>query len=96
MVQEYDFFIEHIRGKANIVADGFSRLLPLREEHLYLHEEFAVSKEIYDTIVTAHNEAVGDHGVDRTMAKLASQGKHWKYMREHVSGSSASVRAAKR
>ena len=42
MVQEYDFFIEHIAGKAIVVADGFSRLLPLREEYLYLYEEFPV------------------------------------------------------
>jgi transposase InsO family protein len=83
-VQEYDFFIEHIAGKLNIAADGFSRLLPLREEHLYLHEEFALSKEEYDTIVGAHNEVVGHHGVDRTLGKLTSQGKRWKYMREHV------------
>ena len=78
MVQEYDFFIEHIAGKENIVADGFSRLLPLREEHLYLHDEFAVPQEVHDTIAAVHNEVVGHHGVDRTMAKLASQGKHWR------------------
>jgi hypothetical protein len=71
--QEYAFFIEHIAGKLNIAADGFSRLLPLREEHLYLHEEFALSKEEYDTIVGAHNEVVGHHGVDRTLGKLTSQ-----------------------
>ena len=75
MVQEYDFFIEHIAGKLKIAADGFSRLLPLREEHLYLHEEFALSKKKYDTIVGAHNEVVGHHEVDRTMGKLTSQGR---------------------
>ena len=84
LVQEYDFHIEHIAGKANVVADGFSRLLPLREEHLYLHEEFAASEEDYQTIATAHNEVVGHHGVERTLEKLKSKGKHWKYMREHV------------
>ena len=84
MVQEYDFHIEHIVGKANIAADGFSRLLPLREEQLYLHEEFAIPEREHQTIATAHNEVVGHHGVERTMAKLASNGKHWKYMREHV------------
>jgi transposase InsO family protein len=84
MVQEYDFYIEHIAGKANIVADGFSRLLPLREEHLYLHDEFAPSEKDYQTIATTHNEVVGHHGIERTMEKLKAKGKHWKYMREHV------------
>ena len=74
LFQEYDFCIDHIAGKLNIAADGFLRLLPSREEHLYLHVEFAVSKEVYDTIVAAHNEIVGYHGVERTMTKLASQG----------------------
>ena len=27
VVQEYDFFIEHISGIKNVVADGFSRIL---------------------------------------------------------------------
>ena len=84
MIQEYDFYIEHIAGKANIVADGFSRLLLLREEQLYLHDEFAPSEKDYQTIATAHNEVVGHHGVDRTVGKLKAKGKHWKYMREHV------------
>ena len=58
LVQEYDFFIEHIAGKRTIAADVFSWLLPLQEEHHYLHEESALSKEEYDTIVGAHNEVV--------------------------------------
>jgi len=83
-VQEYDFFIEHIAGKKNIVADGFSRLLSLREEHIYLLEEFTLSNEVYETIRSAHNEIVGHHGVERTFNKLTRMGKHWKYMREQV------------
>ena len=35
MVQEYDFFIEHIAGKANVVADGFSSLLQMREDFFF-------------------------------------------------------------
>ena len=84
MIQEYDFYIEQIVGKANFVADGFSRLLPLREEQLCLHDEFVIPEREHKTIATAHNEVVGHHGVERTMAKLVAKGKHWKYMREHV------------
>jgi transposase InsO family protein len=84
VVQEYDFFIEHIAGKLNTVADGFSRLLQLEEEHLYLHDEFSLTREEHNHIETAHNEWVGHHGVERTLQKLISQGKRWKYMREHV------------
>ena len=67
MIQEYDFYIEHIAGKANIVADGFSRLLPLREEQLYLHDEFAPSEKDYQTIATAHNEVVGHHNTNTSI-----------------------------
>ena len=84
MIQEYDFFIEHIEGKKNIVADGFSRLLCLREEHVYLLETFTLSPEIYQAIAEVHNGICGHHGVERTMQMLAKQGKHWQYQREHV------------
>ena len=84
MVQEYDFFIEHIAGKANVAADGFSRLLQLHEETLCLHEEFTIPKEEYAILCQVHCDTVGHHGVDRTMDKLTRLGKHWKYMREHV------------
>ena len=96
MTQEYDFYIEHIAGKANIVADGFSRLLPLREEHLYLHDEFAPSEKDYQTIATTHNEVVGHHGVERTMEKQKAKGKHWSTCESMSSGISASVPAARR
>ena len=84
MVQEYDFYIEHIEGKKNIPADAFSRLVPIKEEHLCLHMEFTISNEVYSYISAAHNEIVGHHGVEKTMAKLIRMGKHWPYMREHV------------
>ena len=84
MIQEYDFFIEHIEGKKNIVADGFSRLLPIKMEHLHLLETFTLSQDIYNKIAEVHNGTCGHHGVERTMRMLARQNKHWKYQREHV------------
>ena len=85
LVQEYDFFIEHIPGKDNVVADGFSRLLPIEDEVLFnLYEELPLTQEVYDRISHAHNGVVGHHGVDRTMIKLWAMGKRWAYVREHV------------
>ena len=83
-VQEYDFDIEHIAGIDDIVADGFSRLLALNEEQLYLHEEFSYSNEIYQTIFKVHNGIIGHHGVERSLEKLKKLGLNWKYMRQHV------------
>ena len=38
--QEYDMLVEHIAGVRNIVAVGFSRLLPISVEILCLLQEF--------------------------------------------------------
>ena len=71
LVQEYDFFIEHIAGKMNVVADGFSRLVPLDDEVLFhLYEVLPLTREVHETISQAHNGIVGHHGVDRTLSKL--------------------------
>ena len=32
MISEFDCIVEHIPGRYNIVADGFSRILPIPEE----------------------------------------------------------------
>ena len=83
-VQEYDFFIEHISGKDNIVADGFSRLFNLNVEHVYLHQAFDIPRKEYEQIADIHNANIGHHGVERTLEKLQKRGLHWQYMREHV------------
>ena len=36
---EYDLIIEHIPGEKNIVADAFSRLLPLTSKQINMLEE---------------------------------------------------------
>jgi hypothetical protein len=83
-IQEYDFYIEHISGEANFVADAFSRLLPMTEERLCLINEFRLSKREYSLIQAVHNSVSGHHGVERTYQKLIQQGHAWMYMREHI------------
>ena len=84
-IHEFEFYIKYIAGKENVAADGFSRLLPLKEEHLHhLYEEFSLTKAAFNAIMSVHNGVLGHHGVERTMEKLIWKGEQWQYMREHV------------
>jgi hypothetical protein len=83
-LQEYDFEVEYIKGEDNIVADGFSRLCEVQAQRLYLLEEFVVPADKQKLIQQAHNANVGHGGVERTLAKLETEGHIWPYMREHV------------
>ena len=87
-IQEFDFDIEHIPGHLNVVADGFSRLIPIDElpqsERLCILEEFRIPKDKYKIIAGVHNSLTGHHGVERTCDKLEKQGHKWVYMKEHV------------
>lgn len=87
-IQEFDFDIEHIPGQLNLVADAFSRLIPIDErtdsEALCLLEEFTIPRDKYKIIGGVHNSLAGHHGVERTINKLVQQGRSWTHMREHV------------
>ena len=99
-IQEYDFDIEHIPGKSNIVADNLSRLcqFPIKENETNIEEdivmgllnEFVIPRPMYQIIAKCHNSIIGHHGVARTYEKvkvyLASQqkGEPWTHMREHI------------
>ena len=90
-IQEFDFSLEHIIGKDNIIADVFSRLCPTvgeelcsLEESIYLLDEFRIPEAAYKQIGKVHNSIVGHHGVERTLDKLMKQGSPWDFMREHV------------
>ena len=83
--QEHDMLVEHIAGVKNIVADGFSRLLPISEEILCLLKEFTkIPDDKYRILNQVHNSQVGHHGVDRMMSKLTELKHEWPQMREHV------------
>jgi len=91
-IQEFDCEVEHIPGKDNIVADGFSRLLPLEEdlvatlveENFYAFYDMTIPVQQYDDIAKCHNHVAGHHGVERTLEKLNKLNLHWLYRREHV------------
>jgi transposase InsO family protein len=84
-IQEYDFDIEYIPGDKNVVADGFSRLLPITDEEVVcMMHEFTLNQRIYMMISKVHNSIAGHHGVERTLKKLNDQNNTWEYMREHV------------
>jgi len=94
-LQEFDFDIEHVAGKLNVVADAFSRLVvnnqPTRivsdsSETFSNIEVFdtRIPEEYYRIIGRHHNSTVGHFGVDKTIDMLQSSKQGWKYMRKHV------------
>lgn len=90
-LQEFDFDIEFIPGKINIVADGFSRLVPLdpsdvpivEECNILLHE-YQVPQHRYEQLSKVHNSIVGHHGINRTCHKLDQLNLHWPLRKQHV------------
>ena len=95
-IQEYDFEVEHVPGKNNVVADVFSRFYPselnLHHANLWELQDLNATTEIDINIPSSekaeirkvHNSNAGHFGVDRTMQKLIQKGLKWPYMRLHV------------
>ena len=83
-IQEYDFDLEYIEGEKNVVADGFSRLLPISVETLCVLKGLKIPDDKYKLLGQVHNTNVGHHGLDRMLKKLRSQGNEWKEMRDHA------------
>jgi transposase InsO family protein len=83
-IQEYDFDLEFIDGESNVVADGFSRLLPISMEILCVLKGLKIPDDKYKILGQVHNTNVGHHGLDRMIHKLRSSGQEWKEMRDHV------------
>jgi transposase InsO family protein len=95
-IQDYDFDIQHVPGKDNEVADGFSRLT----EHKVFNRKskigetsfinakrdytIVIPKEKLEILNHFHNELVGHHGHARTLSMLKASGQTWKHMNDHV------------
>jgi cleavage and polyadenylation specificity factor subunit 1 len=69
-ISEYDCFIEHIPGETNIIADGFSRVLPGEP----LNEENAAMEQMYilpdDEDETDRPHVTGPQFIARAFAEL--------------------------
>jgi hypothetical protein len=123
-IQQYDFDIQHIPGRLNQIADGFSRLLEVPEEMvMWMNEplademrtshsmafcfagssgdfasdtllwlsEYEIPKDKESIIAQHHNESVGHHGIQRTIASILKEdadgrplNQAWDGMRVHV------------
>jgi len=93
-IQEYDFDMEFIPGRDNIIADILSRINridnsdPIVQELNLLEQEYKIPADKYKLISAVHNTVVGHHGVERTVNKLHALLKEkageWQYMTEHV------------
>ena len=72
-LSEYDFAIEHVPGKENVVADGLSRVLSA------LRVEFDEPTLSFDVLFRQlHNAVVGHHGVLRTEHMLSAVVPSWR------------------
>ena len=75
-IQEYDFDMEFIPGRDNMIADILSRINridnfdPIVEELNLLEQEYKIPADKYKLISAVHNTVVGHHGVERTVNKL--------------------------
>ena len=83
-IQEYDFDLDFIEGEKNIVADAFSRLLPISVEMLCTLKGLKIPDDKYTILGQVHNTNVGHHGLDLMLQKLRSLGNEWKEMRDHA------------
>lgn len=92
-LQEFDFDIEHVPGKDNIIADAFSRLCvnnsPVKIKTVILSSiptifPFRIPDIHYKSISDAHNSEVGHFGVEKTLTHLYKRVGKWVGMRRHV------------
>jgi hypothetical protein len=93
-MQDYDFDVEHIEGKLNVVADGLSRFVFRRDKENIPSQQVSylcalqnwrpLTPEVRDKIKQVHCDIMGHHGVERTIAALESAGDTWIGMRSDV------------
>ena len=75
-IQDYDFDIQHISAKKNIIADAISRFVPrsippeVQDPVLALSEDDHIPGDKYIIISHYHNSKPGHGGFERTVSKL--------------------------
>ena len=90
-IQHFDFYVEHIAGKLNIIADTFSRLCLVTELDVLAYRNLMEYDEVHVSSTTrqfirkvAHNSFVGHGGLEHTLRRLRSAGHNWDGMRRQV------------
>ena len=83
-IQGFDFDIEHVAGRDNPIADGFSRLCQPEIETVNVDEDLTTYKQHYEDMSKVHNSRAGHFGVEPTLQKLTQNGKSWPEMRKDV------------
>jgi hypothetical protein len=90
-LQELDFFVKHIAGSKNLVADWFSRLCFNNMNHLpkeyeaedsclsAIMDDCTIPSDKFELISRVHNTISGHHGVNRTLMKLNESFPKWLY-----------------
>lgn len=97
LMSSYDFEVEHIPGKDNVVADGLSRFCAPNQMvedteqdviNLLIDEQVKglpkIPHHAYEKIRHLHNELAGHKGVESTIQRLTDNGDNWTHMRRDV------------
>ena len=83
-LQEFNFNTKHIPGKANVVADSFSRLCAIYPMEILTSDNFKIPKDIYKILSDIHNTDVGHFGEEITLSRYIKQGHSVPYIREYI------------
>jgi transposase InsO family protein len=82
-IQQFNFDIQYIKGKDNVVADSMSRLCAIidrdkctEKKYLNLIYDFRVPEDVKTKFTQVHNSVVGHKGVKKTVQRLREAGVH--------------------
>ena len=91
--EEHDFIIETPKKAVNMLntmwtetatRDNIQNMEIVNNNAILDYSTIHIPEDAYMHIKEVHNEAVGHHGVEQTLEKLAMKDIRWPHMREHV------------